>query len=293
MKTGLLLAIGLLITASAASADERTDTIAQVEKPTLVRIINSPNQKRVIIEGREGQDDYRLDYESAVSEAPADSVDDMWAFNLPFAKNVGQKTTRHHRNPSFDVFCDIYAGGVIPTEADRGFSRAGWEIGMLNVFKAEWRLSRCGTALSLGLGWQYRTFNIGDGMMLWRGEGGHLDLSPIDGEYDRTRSRINSFAFQIPLLLSQKIYKAFTVELGGVAMFNTYTTGSSSWSKDNISSKAGIKDLHQRLLTVDALARIGWRDILAFYVRYSPMSQFKPQHGPQYDSVAIGMSIGF
>lgn len=293
MKTGFLFAVGLLITTSAAAADERTDTIAQVDKPTVVRIINSPNQKRVIVEGREGQADYRLDYESSVTDAPADSVDDMWAFNLPFTKTAARKKSHRRSNPTFDAFCDIYAGGVIPTEADRGFSRAGWEIGMLNVFKAEWRLSRSGTALSLGLGWQYRTFNIGDGMMLSRGEGGRLDLSPIDGDYDRTRSRINSFAFQMPLLLSQKIYKAFTVELGGVAMFNTYTTGSSSWSKDNISSKTGIKDLHQRLLTVDAIARIGWRDILAFYVRYSPMSQFKPQHGPQYDSVAVGMSIGF
>lgn len=293
MKTRFLLATGMLIAASTMTAKEKNDTIAQVEKPGVVRIISSDSKKRIIVEGREGQSDYRLDYESSVSEIPVDSVDDMWAFNLPFTKTAGQNKTRRRSNPSIDAFCDLYAGGVIPTEADRGFSRAGWEIGMLNLVKAEWRLSRQGTALTLGIGWQYRTFNIGDGMILSRGEGGRLDLNPIVGEYDRTRSRINYFAIQIPLLLSQKIYRAFTIELGGVAMFNTYTTGSSSWEKDHVSSKAGIKDLHQRLLTVDALARIGWRDNLAFYVRYSPMSQFKPHHGPQYDSVAIGMSIGF
>ena len=76
-------------------------------------------------------------------------------------------------------------------------------------------------------------------------------------------------------------------------MFNTYTTANSSWQQGDVESKLSIKNLHQRLLTVDAIARIGFRDCMAFYVRYSPMSQFKPHHGPQYDSVAIGMSLGF
>ena len=293
MRTKILLSVGLLFTASAMTAEERSDTIAQIEKPIVVRIISSPDKKRIIVEGREGQPDYNLDYESSVSKAPADSADDMWAFNLPFAKNAEQNKLRRRNNSSFDALCDVYAGGVIPTEADRGFSRAGWEIGVLNAIRSQWHLSRCGTDLSLGLGIQYRSFNIGDGMILGRSDAGRLTLMPVPEEYDKASSKLHTFSLQIPLTLSQKIYKAFTIEVGGVAMLNTYTTGSCKWKIDNVESQMSVKNLHQRLLTVDALARIGWRDCLAFYVRYSPMSQFKPHHGPQYDSVAIGMSLGF
>lgn len=293
MKTRFLSAIVLLAAAVTINAQEKADTIAVVEKPTVVRIISSDDSKRIIIEGCEGRSDYKLDYETSVSNASADSIEDMWAFNLPFIKTIEQNKPRRKTNPSFDALCDVYAGGVIPIEFDRGLSRAGWEIGMLNVVRSQWRLSHCGTYLSLGIGWQYRTFNIGDGMMLGRSDNGKLTLSPIPEDYDKAKSKLESFAIQFPLTLSQKIYKAFTIEVGGVAMLNTYTTGNCTWHEGDVESKLSLNNLHQRLLTVDFLGRIGWRDCVAFYVRYSPMSQFKPHLGPQYDSVAIGMSIGF
>lgn len=293
MKTRFLLTIGLLTATYSATAEEKPDTIVNVEKPAVVKIISTGNSKRIIVEGRKGQPDYKLDYQSTVNASRQDSIDEMWAFNLPLIRPVEQNKPGRKNNPSFDGFCDVYAGGVIPVEFDRGMNRAGWEIGMLNVVRADWRLTRFGIGLSLGIGWQYRSFNIGDGMMLGRYDAGKLTLSPIPAEYDKAKSKLESFAIQIPLTLSQKIYKAFTIEIGGVAMFNTYTTANSSWQQGDVESKLSIKNLHQRLLTVDAIARIGFRDCMAFYVRYSPMSQFKPHHGPQYDSVAIGMSLGF
>lgn len=290
MKTISLIFTAITVTTMTASAVESGDTVATVNQPVIVRIISSGNNKKVTVEGCAGQPDYRLEYESSIKSESTDSIDEPFIFNIPFKRTTEEKK---RNNPSIDCFNDIYAGAVIPTESDRGFSRTGWEIGMLNLVRADWRLSSCGTYLSLGIGWQYRHITIGDGMMLDRDQNGTLLVEPIAESYHKVKSSLKSFAIQIPLSLSQKIYKAFTIEVGGVAVLNTYTTGNVSWHEDNVSSKMSVKGLHQRLLTVDAFARIGWRGNMAFYVRYYPMSQFKPHHGPQYNSVAIGMSIGF
>lgn len=290
MKTISLIFTAITVATMTASAVESGDTVATVDQPVIVRIISSGNNKKVTVEGCAGQPDYRLEYESSIKSESTDSIDEPFIFNIPFKRTTEEKK---RNNPSIDCFNDIYAGAVIPTESDRGFSRTGWEIGMLNLVRADWRLSSCGTYLSLGIGWQYRHITIGDGMMLDRDQNGTLLVEPIAESYHKVKSSLKSFAIQIPLSLSQKIYKAFTIEVGGVAVLNTYTTGNVSWHEDNVSSKMSVKGLHQRLLTVDAFARIGWRGNMAFYVRYSPMSQFKPHHGPQYNSVAVGMSIGF
>lgn len=290
MKTISLIFTAITVATMTASAVESGDTVATVDQPVIVRIINSGNNKKVTVEGCAGQPDYRLEYESSIKSESTDSIDEPFIFNIPFKRTTEEKK---RNNPSIDCFNDIYAGAVISTESDRGFSRTGWEIGMLNLVRADWRLSSCGTYLSLGIGWQYRHITIGDGMMLDRDQNGTLLVEPIAESYHKVKSSLKSFAIQIPLSLSQKIYKAFTIEVGGVAVLNTYTTGNVSWNEDNVSSKMSVKGLHQRLLTVDAFARIGWRGNMAFYVRYSPMSQFKPHHGPQYNSVAVGMSIGF
>lgn len=272
-------------------ASETNDTIAVVEQPTVVEVISKDNGKTIIVQGRKSDQGYRLEYESAVNDGVDNDPELLWVFNPRFKRQ--SNCNRRSANPTTGAGCDIYAGAVIPSAADRGMSRTGWEIGMLNVGKVEWRLSRCGTRLSLGIGWQYRHFIIGDGLMARRDDNGAYLLSPKPTEYSDVKSSLKNFSIQFPLMLSQKIYRSFTFDVGGVAMLNTYTTGNCSWKEDGTKTKRPIKHLHQRILTVDALARIGWRGDFAFYVRYSPMSLFSRQYGPQFESVAIGASIGF
>lgn len=288
-------AIKLLILAAltsvSAMAGENNDTVAIIEKPTSVVVITNENSKTIIINGCENDPNYKLVYESDVNEAAETDIEQLWVFNPHFGRAL--QKNRKSGNTTAGTICDFYAGAVIPTEADPGMSRTGWEIGMLNAGKIEWRLSHCGTRLSLGIGWQYRHFTIGDGLMARRTKNGTYVLSPIPTGYHNVKSSLKSFAIQFPLMLSQRIYRGFTFEIGGVAMLNTYTTGNCKWSEGDSTTKTPIKHLHQRLLTVDALARIGWRGDFAFYVRYSPMSQFSHHYGPQYKSVAIGASLGF
>ena len=277
-----------------AFASEANDTVAVIEKPTSVTVINKENGKTIVIEGRKNDPDYKLVYESAVKDDAENDVEQLWVFNPRFTRQA-QKNQKKRKaaNPSTDAICDIYAGAVIPSEGDPGISRTGWEIGMLNVGKINWRLSNFGTNLSLGIGWQYRHFTIGDELMARRSDNGAYVLSPIPSEYHNVKSSLKNFSIQFPLALSQKLCGDFAIEVGGVAMLNTYTTGNCSWSENGTETKRSIKHLHQRILTVDALARIGWKGILAFYMRYSPMSLFSRQYGPQYESVAIGGSLGF
>ena len=288
MKLSVILSASLLIGIS-ANATEATDTVASIENPATVKVITQGNKQTIIISGSKDNPDYHFEYESEVSDSLSVEPDDLLEFNPIFLK----KSSKKHRNPEYNAISDIYAGAVIPTDYDRGMNRTGWEIGMLNVTSLRWHLSRVGTDLSIGIGWQYRHLTIGDGMMSSLSENNALILTPIPQEYAETKSTLKSFSLQIPLTLSQRIYKSFTFEIGGVAMLNTYTSGKVTWKEGDISSKMSIKHLHQRILTADAIARIGLRNSFAFYIRYSPMSQFKSNFGPQYNSISIGASLGF
>lgn len=272
-----------------AWAGEPTDTVVSVSAPQSVKIITRGNTQTIIIKGSIDDPEYSFTYVSEVGDSTIVEPEELWVFNPIFAK---QKRRKAH-NPEYDMCSDIYAGAVIPTAYDKGINRVGWEIGMLNAAQIKWRISQVGTSLSVGIGWQYSHLTIGEGMMPQVSEKGILTLIPFPEEFYYVKGSLKSFAVQFPVLLTQKIYKSFNIELGGVAMLNTYTAGTTSWKEGNVSTKESIKHLHQRILTVDAIARIGWRDICSFYVRYSPMSQFKDQFGPEYKSISVGLTLGF
>ena len=290
MKAIQLFMLGLLAVSATAGATEKTDSVTIITSPTIITIKNTDSGSTITVTGCKENPNFRFKSEStSVSSSDGLEAESLWAFNERFTNRPKKKK----RNPSADGFCDFYAGAIIPSDADAGISRAGWEIGMLNVAKLQWRLSNCGTEISLGIGWDYRHFTIGDGLRAYRGSNGSYDLSPIPDDDYNSKSTLRNFAVQFPLALRQKISGKFTLEVGGIAMINAYTTGNSSWRTDDTSSKLHIKNLHQRILTADILARIGWRNTFAFYFRYSPIPQFKNGFGPQYKSFSVGASLGF
>ncbi|MDE6512708.1 MAG: hypothetical protein K2L05_00805 [Muribaculaceae bacterium] len=303
-----------VLSAATAAATERTDTVVFVKNPTVV--IVEDNGKSVVIQGCEGDPCYKFEYHSRPADAGEDDAADAEATNierlLSLGSHIGSQSgpgplkvrfhgsqmgkrgvVRTSKRFSFDVGCDIYAGAVIPLNGDAGMGNTGWQLGMVNVAKAQWRLSGSGTRLSLGLGWQYSYLTIGGGLMGSRNNLGAYVLEPIPDEYYNVKTSLRNFAVQIPMLLNQPLSGRFAIEAGAVAMLNTYTTGNRSWSEGLTKSKMPLKGLHQRILTVDVLARIGWRSRFALYVRYSPVDLFSPQYGPQFNPIAVGASIGF
>ncbi len=287
-----LLALGALTALSAAAA-EPTDTIIYIDKPSVVNITDGNGSRKIVVRGREGEPGFKFEYNGSID-------DDMEVTGLEHLLSLGTRLTggfsgapRRQRAFSVHVGCDFYAGAHIPLSGDDGLSKTGWQIGMLNVAKLQWRLSGSGTALSLGIGWQYSYLNIGDGLMGTRTADGAYLLQPIPAEYSKVKTSLRNFAVQFPLLLSQRLSGRFTFEAGGVMMLNTYTTGNRSWTDGDVNSKLQLKNLHQRLLTVDVMARLGWRGRFAVYVRYSPMQLFSTAYGPQFNPISVGGSLGF
>lgn len=302
--------LGALCAATAA-ATEPTDTVVFIKNPTVVIVKDDREGKSVVIKGCEDNPDYKFEYhsrpESADGDADATNIERLLSLsssigNLSARKpasatfqcvpNIRRKA-RTPRRFSTDVGFDFYAGAVVPLSGDAGMSNVGWQIGMVNVIKAQWRLAASGTRLTLGLGWQYSYLTIGGGLMGTRDNLGAYVLEPIPAGYGNVKTSLRNFAVQIPLLFNQPLSGRFAIEAGAVAMLNTYTTGNRSWTEGTTKSKMPLKNLHQRILTVDVLARIGWRNRFAVYVRYSPVDLFSRQYGPQFDPLAVGASLGF
>lgn len=289
-----LIALSSFITASVMSSmavnNSAQDTIAVINNPSLVTIIEQGGGKYITVQGGNGDEDYRFTYTAESADSiDNEVVDQLFAFNALFMKK-----NHSAKRPTLNIggFRDIYTGMVIPANAAKGFSTIGWDIGMLNVLDVEWCFPAARSELILGLGWYYKRMPVSDGMMIC-GDGGNISLEPVDASLTNVRSHIKSFGLSIPLTYFCRIAGDFGVEIGAIAQLNTYTRAYVSSSENGVETKHTFKGLQQRLLTADALLRLGTRGDFAIYARYSPMSMFAPEHGPKTSNVSIGISLGF
>ncbi len=291
MKKSIFIAAIMSCAFSAtATAALSSDTIAVLENPTEVKVVETANRKKIIVNGLKGDEKYTYVYVSEISDSTDTSMADaLFEFNAPFAKKSRKKDKAVK---SIGGFSDIYTGAIIPAGAADGFHKAGWEIGMLNVIKAVWRVPSAGSEFTLGLGWWYRRMPVGAGMIV-SSDRGNISLVPVSPTSKSVKSHLRAFGFSVPLTYYQRISKSFGIEIGGVAQLNTFTRAKASWTEDGVEHKVTFKGLHQRILTAEALVRVGFRGKAAIYARYCPMSMFAPEHGPETGSVAVGISLGF
>ena len=292
MKKLIILSSFLAVSAlsSMAVITAAPDTVAVINNPSLVTIVEDGNSKHISVQGGNGNEDYRFSYTTEQTDSiDNEVVDQLFAFNALFMK-------KNHptKRPTISIggFRDVYTGIIIPANASKGFSTVGWEVGMLNVLDVEWRFPAARSELILGLGWYLKRMPVSDGMMI-SGENGNISLVPADPSFSNVRSQIKSFGLSIPLTYFYRIAGKFGIEVGAIAQLNTYTTAKTIRSEGGLEIKQTFKGLTQRVLTADALLRIGNRSNFAIYARYSPMSMFSPEHGPSTSHVSIGISLGF
>lgn len=186
----------------------------------------------------------------------------------------------------------LYAGAVIPTDASDGLS-TGWEIGINQIIGGYWEPKAHCTRFSIGIGMGYSQVNVRHGSYPLR-DGDRLTINPIEEPVISGSGRIRSMIVTVPLLMRQPLVGRFSLMLGGIARFNTYTTAISRiTASDNINHSYTFKGLNQRPLTIDLMGGLGWTNCLGVYVRYSPMSVWRNAYGPKHHAVSVGGMLNF
>lgn len=167
-------------------------------------------------------------------------------------------------------------------------SSKSWEIG-LNLFQGSFVLSADRHwGLTTGLGFGYTSFRV-DGNKGFKKIGNATVLVAPSQEIEYSQSRLRYNHFRIPLLLEWQSKCGnkgpIFASLGAEAEIRCWVKSKAEY--DGHGHTLG-KDLNVRPVGLNLLAQIGFDDIGA-YLRYSPISLFEKDKGPDWNPVSFGL----
>lgn len=276
------------LTAFEGKAVEPSDTTTRVfENPASVSVTNADGVTTVRVRDAAATYTYTSDTQGA-QVSPAQTGSNTGSnvdVTLPFEKN---KKWHKVRMP---VLANIFGGWVHPVDGEP-WLKNGWEIGIGQAVGVDWQPWRLGPTFSTGLGFSWR-FLLAQNDTYYCKVGEVVVGLPYAENQVRDYSRLKLFNFQVPLLVNQNIYRDFGIQLGAIMNFNTYATATTQMLVDGVQTHVCYKGLHQRFVTFDLFAAIGFMDDCGIYVRYSPMQPFEDGMGPRMHTLAVGAMIGF
>lgn len=293
MKRIFIVSAMAVMTASwaAAAEPEAVDTLTMVEGVKSLIITNSGNTTGVEIRGTRKDPSYMYDLDVDV-QSKSNKISDDWNLKLPFLTDQDANTTKKPRKKwKYTCMQHIYIGINMPQNAHAGFD-SSLDCGIASMFGIAWQGARRGPKFSLGIGYGGWQLNLHHGT-IWGKDGDRLLVQSAPEGAQKAKGRLYAFSFTMPLLVSQKLAGDFGVTAGAVVNFNTYTKAKSEYTLDGVTVKSKYKNLQQRILTADVIGMIGWVDDMNLYVRWSPMHMFAKEYGPQFKTLAVGLSINF
>lgn len=289
----LSLIIGLF-TFSRATA--QNDTVV-INHPRKVTVITNDSLQKIIVSGRQGDDDYayqntiRLvdgNYESRTSISR-----DHWEL-IPSVK-VGRtrNDTASYSRYNNLLTAHIGLGFTCPTNVDDRIDFStfrSWEIFATVV---QWdhyldRQERC-NKVSLGLGIDWKNYRITDDLLFTKGMDGNVTVDRFPMEYEPKFSRIKVFSLTATLRYEHDFGRGFAIGFGPVVNFNTYASIKTRYKFLGDKVKHVEKNIRQRPVTIDWMLNMRVADV-PFYVKYSNDDVLK-DGGIKFRSLSFGLYL--
>ncbi len=281
-----------------ASAQETApaDTLIVADKAKNVVVMQTDEGVKITISGYGDKLDTDYTYSSS-AHRPDSTESDIWDLRLLKAPSADGKWR--------PILGRLYIGGTINTDGpiDVAFWRS-FDVGMQNLIGVEYTPWRMGPRFSIGAGWGYRRVSTHKDTtkMLYLKEDGEITLEPSIANTNSQISRIDIFHLDIPVMITQPFSKHWAISAGAIVNFNTYVTAMSKYKvlgdnefglESGHKVEESYKHLHQRPVTVEFNAAIGYLDGMALYVKYSPMPVFKDGKGPKFKTLSFGVMLPF
>jgi hypothetical protein len=189
-----------------------------------------------------------------------------------------------------------FAVGVdIPVSTD-GLDFApfrSWDINF-TVVQYDWTPKNSKTTLSAGLGLNWRNYTLSghdkmfDKLSINTSNDEVVTVHNRPGEYSELSSRVHTVGLSMPLLVKQRFGKHFAISLGAQLNWNYYARLNNEYEIGDHEIEDLTKKIGQRPITVDILGIVHVAKGLGIYCKYSPMSVFKKDKGPDFKSLAVG-----
>jgi hypothetical protein len=185
----------------------------------------------------------------------------------------------------------LYVGVDIPTGAPSGVDFApfrSWEVGW-TIFQYGFTPEDWKTTFSAGVGIDWRNYTLsGHDKLFMKGEDEIIRVVDRDPKWTELSSRIHTLGISFPLLIKQSITKDFAISLGAQLNWNVLCRLNNSYEFEDQDVDQMTKKVGERPFTVDlmGIVHIG---SFGVYCKYSPMSVLKPERGPEFKSVSLGI----
>lgn len=290
MNKRLIIQLLLVISATSLSAQERADTVKEIENARNVLITRNGNTTLIDVKlgtssGYTGYK-YELDVKAGRGEVN-DLFPDNWGMDLPFV-NLG-KNKEVSSLKSYSIgFRHLYWGWRFNYDK-KGLVKNCFEVGIRDILGYGWRRGR--SEFEIGLGFGMRRLLAADGCMYVK-NGDRLVLESVAEGMEATMSRLDVVSFQVPLLYNLKMSDSWCMSIGGVVNFNTYAKAVGKTIERGRKSKNVMKGLHQNFMTPEILGTI-YFDGVGFYGAWSPVALFKDGYGPEVKGWSIGVDFWF
>ena len=286
----------ILLSLFFSPAGAQNDTLV-INNPHKVTVISGDSLQRVIVNGKQGDDDFvyqntiRLvdaNYESNTSISR-----DHWDL-IPSVK-LGKKNDNPHHFDSrhYDVLtAHIGVGFTCPTEVDERISFStfkSWEIFATVLQWDHFFDRRSRNCLSLGFGIDWKNYRMTDDQLFTKNTDGNVTVERYPLEFEPKSSRIKVFALTGTLRFEHDFGSGFAIGIGPVVNFNTYASIKTRYKFLGDKATRMEKNIRQRPITIDWMVNMRIAD-LPVYVKYSNDDVLK-DGGVKFRSLSFGLYL--
>ena len=286
--TKTVAAILMAFLAMPLLAAETTDTLV-LEDVSKVKIETRDTVQRIVINGV--KDDPSFHYMQRISipdtTAVRRTIKSVRDFNKIDIKKDGKKT-KWSSSVHFNIGLNTMAGA--PDGSDFKLWPS-FDIGVGSSF--DWHPFGKQDAFSIGWGLGYRNYRSSKDTYWKHDNNDEMILLPYNEDQSETKTSLNVFSFQVPLLYTHYFDKKckWGVTLGGIVNFNCYTRAHREYKYDGEKYDVRTKSLGNRPVTIDLMAQLHTSWLPTLYCKYCPMTFFKDNRGPKMHQLSFGICL--
>ena len=188
------------------------------------------------------------------------------------------------------VTMHLGVGVNVVTGAPDGYEFApfkSWDF-QWTAIQYDYRPKGANQTYSVGLGLNWRTYGLKDNNTAFEKVNDVVKLGGFPSNAGSRHSNVRTLGINIPLLFTQSLGKDCSFSLGPIVNFNVGGWVNNDWEVGDQTIDVSTSKIGQRTFTVDALGVLDF-DGIGIFCKYSPMSVFKNDRGPEFKSITFGL----
>lgn len=281
---------------SFSSVAAQNDTLV-INNPRKVTVISGDSLQRVIVNGKQGDDDFVYQNTIRLVDANYESRTSISREHWDLIPSVRLGRRQDDPQNSNIFYNDILSahlglGFTCPTEVDERVSFStfkSWEI-FATIFQWDHIFDRRReNKLSLGFGIDWKNYRMTDDLRFTKDLDGNVILDGYPLEFEPKSSRIKVFSLTGTLRFEHDFGRGFAIGFGPVVNFNTYASIKTKYKFLGDKCKRVEKHIRQRPITIDWMLNMRIADF-PLYVKYSNDDVLK-DGGVKFRSLSFGLYL--